>query len=418
MATYQYTAVKMSDKSRVRGTIKAETERQARELLRQQELYPTNLQVLESSGTKGFKDRKAKSPVEEWFQEKFSSVGLNQKITFTQNLGIMVKAGIPITEALLYMESYIDDNPRFKQLVQTIRADIMAGMGLSKSLGRHPKIFNDTYTSIIQAGEASGELESVLERLAGLLIAQGNLQKKVISAMVYPAAVIAIVCIVLTLMFVLVIPTFTNMYNQMGIKLPLITQIMVWISDFMRNFWYICILMIIGGGYGFSRFAASEVGKEMIDKTLLKIPVVTPLVLAVSSSHFISTLQVSFAAGLPITDCIFMACNTVQNVILRRMFDDVNIKIQAGQRLAASMADTGIFPGAVNIMLSTGEESGTLDSMLVHCLEYLEEEVNQRVEVLMSLMEPVLLVVLGGVVGAMALAVYLPLFGMYESMGK
>jgi type II secretory pathway component PulF len=273
------------------------------------------------------------------------------------------------------------------------------------------------YVSIIQAGEASGELDTVLKRLSDMLQGEAALRKKVIAAMVYPIAVIFIAILVMTAMFIWVIPTFSDMYAKMGIKLPLITQVMVGISDFIRNFWYAAVALVGGGVFGFQKFSQSAYGKEFIDKTVLHIPVVAPLVRAVTSSHFISTLNVSFSAGLPITDCIFMACNTVTNVILNRLFSDANLKIQSGQRLAAAMADTGVLPSMIIIMISTGEEAGSLDTMLKFCLEHLEDEVNQRVEVLMSMMEPVLLILLGFMVLAMALSIYLPLFSMYEHIG-
>lgn len=417
MATYQYNAVKIADKSRIQGTIHAENERQARELLREQELYPTSVKLLKADAQEEKKPKgKQQSPIEAWMSEKLSKVGMQEKISFTQNLEMMVKAGIPITEALLYQESYME-NPKFKRLLNTIRLDILAGFSFSRALAKHKKVFNDVYVSIIQAGESSGELEAVLKRLSEMLHATAKLQKKVIAAMVYPAMVIVIVIIVLLIMFIFVIPTFTDMYGKMGIKLPLITQIMVWISTFLRNFWYIALSVTVGGFFGTKKFVTSPYGKAIVDKAMLKIPVVSPLVSSVASSHFISTLNVSFAAGLPITDCIFMACQTVTHTVIRKAFDEVNLKIQAGQRLASALSETDILPPMVIIMISTGEQAGSLDEMLKHCLEYLEEEVNQRVEVLMSMMEPVLLIVLGVIVGCMALSIYLPLFSMYEHMG-
>lgn len=411
MATFQYQAVKMTTKTKVQGTINAESERHARELLREQELYPTALKPLKVTERK--KKEKVQSPIELWIKEKTSKVGLAEQISFTQNLEMMVRAGIPITEALLYMESYMD-NPKFKRLLNTLRLDILSGFSFSRALEKHSRIFNDVYVSIIQAGESSGELESVLKRLAEMLNAQGELKKKVVAALVYPVMVIFIVILVMAVMFIFVIPTFSDMYAKMGIKLPLITQIMVWISDFIRHFWYITIAILIGAFFGLKKFVTTELGRYLVDSTTLRLPVVSPLVIAISLTHFISTLHVSFSAGLPITDCIIMACKTITHTIIRAAFDEVNLKVQAGQRLAQSLIETDLIPPMIIIMISTGEKSGSLEEMLVHSLTFLEVEVNQRVEVLIAMMEPVLLIVLGGVTGAMALSIYLPLFGMYE----
>lgn len=413
MTTYQYTAVRISDKSKIQGTINAESERQARELLREQELYPTSVKLLNMTQSEKPSRKKQPSFIELWIAEKISRVGGQEKIAFTQNLEMMVKAGIPITEALLYMESYMD-NPKFKRLVNNIRLDILSGSSFSKALSKHRKIFNEIYISIVQAGEASGELETVLKRLGDMLLAASKMQKKVIAALVYPAMVIFIVIIVLLIMFIFVLPTFNEMYDRMGVKLPLISLIMIGISNFLRNYWYISIAIAGGGIFSFIKFAKSNFGKTLIDKIMLKIPVVAPLITAVCSSHFISTLNVSFAAGLPITDCIHMACQTVTHTGIREAFDEVNLKIQAGQRLASALADANVLPGMIIVMISTGEEAGSLEDMLNHSLDYLESEVNQRIEILMSMMEPVLLIVLGGIVLCMALAIYLPLFGMYE----
>lgn len=416
MATFQYSAVRRTDQTTVKGIINAESERQAREFLREQELFPTSVKPLQAAKPEEKKQKtKEESPLQRYVSEKLSTVGLQEKITFTQNLGMMVKAGIPITEALLYMESYMD-NLKFKRLVNAIRLDILGGVSFSRALIKHKALFNDIYISIVQAGEASGELETVLKRLSDMLIAEAKLRKKVISALVYPIMLVVIVTIVLLIMFLFVIPTFADMYNKMGIELPIITKIMVAISDFLRNFWFIALPLAISLFIGFRKFAQSPTGTHLIDKTLLKIPVVHPLVLAVASSHFISTLNISFSAGLPITDCIYMACQTVTNTVLKESFDEVNFKIQAGQRLASALSDVNVLPSMLLIMISTGEESGSLDQMLGHSLEYLEEEVNQRVEVLMNMMEPVMLIVLGVIVGCMALSIYLPLFGMYEHM--
>lgn len=416
MATFQYDAVKLSDKSKIKGTINADNERHARELLREQELYPTTVKLLKSDKIEETVDKvKGQSYIQQLIAEKLSKVGMQEKLSFTQNLEMMVKAGIPITESLLYMESYMD-NPKFKRLVNTLRLDILSGYSFSRALAKHKDIFSDVYVSIIQAGEASGELETVLHRLADMLISEAKLQKKVVSAMIYPIMVICIAGLVLLIMFIFVLPTFAEMYAKMGLKLPMITAIMIGISDFLRNFWYIAIPMAGGTAFGIKKFVKSATGKVLIDKTLLKLPVVCPLVMAVASSHFLSTLNVSFSAGLPITDCIYMACQTVTHTNIRKAFDEVNLKIQAGHRLAAAMADANILPPMVLIMLSTGEESGALDTMLDHSLAFLEEEVNQRVEVLTSMMEPIMLVSLGFIVGCMALSIYLPLFSLYENV--
>ncbi|MCA9798110.1 MAG: type II secretion system F family protein [Cyanobacteria bacterium HKST-UBA04] len=414
MATFQYIAVKKGKKDKVKGTINAESEGQARQMLRKQELYPTSVKPLKSARDKKKKAGK-KSRSEEDLFARFQKVGLTELMTFTQNMAIMSKAGIPVTEALLYMETYTEKLV-FKEMINQIRNDLMSGYSLSQALGRQPNVFNQTYVSIVQAGEASGELEAVLNRLRLLLGKQAALKKKVITAMVYPAVVVFFVIIAILVSLLFVIPTFNEIYSQMGIKLPLITKIMVFASDVLLHFWYIILAVLGATIFAVLKWRKTDQGRYMIDKATISIPVLSPVVIAASASYFVSTLEVAFSAGLPITDSIFMACRTVQHGLIRSYFEQVNLEIQAGQRLAASLANTGIMPDMVIVMISTGEEAGSLEEMLRFALEFLDEEVDSRIGLLMSLMEPALLFVMGGIVGVLALAIYMPLFGMYDQL--
>lgn len=415
--TFQYTAVKPGQKEKFTGTIQAENERQAREFLREKELCPIQIKALSSAEEnlqKTFK-KKQKSKAVLWLTEKLAFVGMKEKMLFTQNLALMLKAGIPITEVLMYMETYAE-NPKLRYMLNDVRKNILNGLGLSAALGKHHRIFDDVYVGIVRAGESSGELETVLDRLHGLLQTAQKLKKHVISALIYPVILVVLMALTCVVMFIFVIPTFTNIYNQMGVQLPLITQIMVQISNFFTQFWP---LVIIGTGasiFGFMRFASTTSGKERLDSLTLKIPVFNTLVQYYSISNFIATLHVSFSSGLPITDCMYLATRTVMHTQIREALENVSYQIQSGQRFSASVAQTGLMPDMVLIMLSTGEESGELEKMLSQSLEFLESEVENRVEILMSLMEPLLLLVMGAVVLVMALTVYMPLFSMYENV--
>ena len=239
---------------------------------------------------------------------------------------------------------------------------------------------------------------------------------KIISAAVYPAVVVGILAIVLTLMFVLVLPTFANIYKQLNVPLPMITQIMMAISFACRDYWFItfpCIGLAIFGGY---KFFSSPAGKVVVDQALIKTPVVGDLIKHTQSSHFVSTLFVSFGAGLPITDALYLATATLSHTQIKEAFKQVNFQIQTGQRLAAALAKTGYVPDLVMLMISTGEESGDLEKMLESSYDYLEEEINHRVGILTSMMEPVMLIIVGIIVGFVALSIYLPLFSMYEHL--
>lgn len=408
MASFQYEAVKISDRSRVTGVISAEGEKEARELLREQNLIPTKIAVVSSGGN----NVKKSNPVTAFIQQVMG-VSSKDKIAFTRNLGMMIRAGIPVTDALMYYENYAT-SPKFSKIVARIRQDIISGYAFSQALAKHKKIFDDVYVNVTKAGERSGELDQTMNRLTHLLTKAEQLKMKIVSAAVYPVIVVVILTIVLLIMFVLVLPTFADIYKQMNVKLPLITQIMMGISNALRNYWFISFPALGFSGYGIFKFLTSPTGKVLVDDIMLKIPVVGDLIKHTQSSHFVSTLYVSFGAGLPITDALYLATETLTHTQIKEAFKQVNVQIQTGQRLAVALTATGYVPDIVMLMISTGEESGDLEKMLEASNDYLEEEINHRVGILTSLMEPVMLMVIGTVVGFVALSIYLPLFSIYD----
>lgn len=411
MASFQYEAMKIQDRTKVNGVINAPSEKEARELLREQNLIPTRIAVISSQVNSGKKG----NPIAEMIQ-RVTGVSSKDKIAFTRNIGMMIRAGIPVTEALMYFENYAT-NPSFRKVVSRIRQDIMSGYSLSQALAVHKKIFDDVYVNVTKAGERSGELDQTMSRLTHLLIKAEQLKMKIISAAVYPIIVVVILSLVLLVMFVLVLPTFADIYKQMGIELPMITQFMLGISGAFRNYWFITFPAIGFSLFGMYKFVTSAGGKSMLDAFFLKVPVLGELIKHTQSSHFVSTLYVSFGAGLPITDALYLATQTISHTQIKESFKQVNVQIQTGQRLAAALAKTGHVPDIVMLMISTGEESGDLEKMLEASYDYLEEEISHRVGILTSMMEPVMLLVVGFVVGLVALAIYLPLFSIYENIG-
>ncbi len=410
MPSFHYEALKISDRSKVSGVINAGDEKEARELLRDQELLPTKLKVVNNdmATAKG----KRLNPIQEILQQ-FMGVGSKEKLTFTRNIGMMIRAGIPLTEALMYFENYVT-NRKFRKVVQQIRADILSGYSLSQALAKHKKIFNDVYVTVTQAGERSGELDQTMSRLTDLMVKSEKVKMKVISASIYPLIVLLIVCLVLIVMFVLVIPTFVDIYDQMGVALPAITQFMFMLSEMLRNHWYIAFPMMGFSIFGLIKYFTTAGGKSLWDRMVLMIPVFGDLVTHIQNSHFISTFFVAFSSGLPITEAIYLSAQTVQHTHIRAAFQQVNIQIQTGQRLAVALSSTGYVPDIVLLMISSGEESGDLERMLENSFDYLEDEISHRIDILTSMMEPAMLVVVGVVVGFVAMSIYLPLFSIYE----
>lgn len=411
MASFQYEALKISDRSRTSGVITAASEKEARELLREQDLIPTKIAVLASDLKSG---KKANFLAE--IIQNITGVSSKDKIAFTRNMGMMIRAGIPVTEALMYYENYAT-NPKFRKIVARVRQDILSGYSLSQALGKHKKVFDDVYVNVTKAGERSGELDQTMNRLTHLLTKAEQLKMKIISAAIYPIIVVVILTLVLLVMFLLVLPTFADIYKQMNVPLPMITKIMMGISFALRSYWFVSFPLLGGVLFGLYKFFSSPAGKTITDRFYLKVPVLGDLIKHTQSSHFVSTLYVSFGAGLPITDALFLATETLTHTQIKMAFKQVNLQIQAGQRLAVALANTGYVPDIVMLMISTGEESGDLEKMLESSYDYLEEEVSHRVGILTTMMEPIMLLVIGAVVGFVALSIYLPLFSIYENVG-
>lgn len=409
MPSFQYEALKVADRSKISGLINAGTEKEARELLRDQDLIPTKMRIVAEGLTLG---KKRINFLAELIQ-RILGIGAKEKIAFTRNIGMMIRAGIPLTESLMYFENFVQ-NPKFKGVVARVRQDILSGFSLSQALARHKTIFNDVYVSVTKAGERSGELDQTMARLTDLMIKSEKLKMKVISASVYPIIVLCIVAVVMLIMFILVIPTFVDIYDKLGVKLPLITQLMFQFSHFLRDLWFIAFPILGMSIFGVFKYCKSVPGKTLIDKFSLKIPVLGELIKFIENSNFVSTFYVSFSAGLPITDALYLSAQTVQHTQIRAAYQQVNVQIQTGQRLGTALANTGYVPDLVLLMLSTGEESGDMERMLESAFEYLEDEIGHRVDILTAMMEPLMLCVVGLIVAFVALSIYLPLFSIYD----
>ncbi|MEM0952101.1 MAG: type II secretion system F family protein [Cyanobacteria bacterium P01_H01_bin.74] len=409
MTYFQYEAFNVVDKAKSSGTLSANSEREARELLREKDLIPVSISVIDQKNKTGQVKGIA------GLLAMVTGIGAKDIIAFTRNMCIMIRAGIPLTDALLYYENY-SVNAAFKKIVHTVRQDILSGYAMSQALGKHTKLFDELYVNVTHAGEKSGELDKTLDRLSHLLDKAEQLKMKIISASAYPVIVLFILTIVLLIMFLLVLPTFSEIYEQMNLKLPLITKILLLISHVLVDYWFISFPAMGLFLFLVYKYVTSSAGKVVIDNLLLKIPVINDLLLHTQAAHFVSTLLVGFSSGLPITDSLHLATQTLTHTQIKAAYKKVNVQIQTGQKLATALAETGYVPNMVMLMISTGEESGELDKMLQVSYEYLEEEVNHKVGILTTMMEPIMLLVIGAVVGFVALGIYLPMFSIYDGL--
>lgn len=412
MPSYQYQALRLSDRQRQTGVIEAENERLARERLRELDLITLDVKPVKGgSAVLGG----GKSGVFGRLLGLFGKVNLKDRISFSKNLSTMLKAGIPITDALHYLDNY-SKKPAVKSIMSQLRNDLLNGLSFSQALSRYPSVFNEVYVNVMRAGESSGELEQTLDRMVHQMIREDKLKGKVISVAIYPAMVIGVLLVVMAVMFLFIMPTFEDIYKKMDMSLPMITQFMFGISKLLRVYWFISFPVLFVGTFLGIRWLRSGTGREWIDRWLMRIPFLKELVQYLNVAGYISTLQVSFSAGLPITEGIPLALKTVGHTLIRRALAPVGVAIQGGQKIATALGQSQVMPPMVMIMLATGEESGELDNMLANANDYLEEEIQYRVDILASLIEPVLLIFLGLVVGVLALSIYLPMFNLYDAL--
>jgi type IV pilus assembly protein PilC len=328
---------------------------------------------------------------------------------FTRQFATMIDAGLPLIQGLEILSSQ-EPNLTLKKAVGTIRGDVESGSTLSNALKKHPKIFSDLYVSLVSAGEMGGMLDTILNRLATYIEKSEKLKRKVKGAMVYPSVVLSIAIIVIAILLVFVIPVFQEMFEGLGGELPAITQFVVDLSEFLRNN---IIYIIIALGllfFAFSRFKATEKGRTMVDKTLLGLPIFGILLKKSAIANFTRTLQTMTSSGVPILDGLGIVAATSGNKVVEKAILDTRTSISEGKTIAEPLSKSGIFPPMVTQMISVVESTGALDTMLGKIADFYEDEVNAAVDAITALIEPFMMVFLGGTIGFMLLAMYMPIF--------
>ncbi|MCG2711111.1 MAG: type II secretion system F family protein, partial [Candidatus Omnitrophica bacterium] len=330
-------------------------------------------------------------------------------VIFSRQLATMVNAGIPLVQSLdilsEQMESII-----FRQVVTTVRSDVEAGASLSAALEKHPKIFTLLYANMVKAGETSGMLDEILDRLAGYLEKNGSLQRKVKSAMVYPA-VVSLMAVGITLVLLLkVIPTFKEIFSTLGGTLPLPTQILIGLSDTLSKYFLIAVIVLGLIAVGLGKLIQTTKGRAKFDQLKLNLPVFGPLLRKVAVARFSRTLSTLIRSGVPILGALEIVGKTSGNVVIEDAVEKARIGIREGESISTPLAKSKAFPPMVTRMISVGEESGELEKMLTKIADFYEDQVDAAVSGLTSLIEPLIIAFLGIVVGSIVIAMFLPIF--------
>jgi type IV pilus assembly protein PilC len=332
-------------------------------------------------------------------------------VIFTRQLSTMIDAGLPLVQCLQILGKQ-QSNATFKKVLTTIQSDVETGTTLADSMRKHPKVFDSLYCNMIEAGELGGILDTILSRLAAFKEKAMALQKKIKGAMTYPVICLAISILILIVILVFVIPVFVEMFASMDSALPAVTQIVVDMSDFVKGNIIYLLIAGIAVFYGIKKIYGTEKGRLKIDAFILKAPIVGQLTRKVAVSKFTRTLSTMLQSGVPILDALQVVARTSGNKIVERAVFRVSESIAEGRPIAEPLEESGVFPNMVVQMINVGESVGALDTMLEKIADFYDEEVDQAVENLTAMIEPLMMVFLGGMIGGLVVAMYLPIFQM------
>ena len=383
----------------VSGTLTGDSEQLVLGRLREMGYTPLSVTERKQSGLK------------REFSLRPGHVKLKDLSVFSRQFATMVNSGLPILKALNILSEQTESK-ELSKVVTEVRLDVERGSALSVAMSKHPKAFNNLYVSMVRAGETGGVLDSVLLRLADNIEREVELRQRVKSAMTYPVVVLMLVTMILVAMLLFVVPQFKDIYAQLGGTLPLPTKILLAVSDAVRHFWYIVIGSVVVFVVVFRRWKKTPAGRAVVDAFKLRVPVFGPLFHKQALSRFASTLSVLLRSGVPILQSLDIVSETVNNVVISRAVKDVEESVKEGESMAGPLEKHAVFPPMVVQILGVGEETGAVDTMLEKVAQFYDNEVKATVDALTSLIEPVMIALIGGAVGAAVIALYMPMFNI------
>ena len=343
-------------------------------------------------------------------------VNPQQIAIFTRQFSVMIDAGLPLVQCLEILGSQ-QESKVFKRTLIQIRTDVESGSSLADSMRKHPKVFNDLYTNMVAAGEAGGILDTILQRLATYIEKSVKLNSQVKSAMIYPVAVISIAVIVVAIILWKVIPVFAALFAGLGAELPLPTRVVIALSNFIADFWWLIILVGVSTVYGLKKYHATYKGKRVLDGLILKAPVFGMLMRKIAVARFCRTLSTLTSSGVPILEGLTITAKTAGNSIVEDAIMATRKSVEEGKTISEPLGATNVFPSMVVQMIAVGEQTGALDTMLSKIADFYEDEVDIAVAGLMKLLEPVLIAFLGVAVGGIVIAMYMPMFTLISQIG-
>ena len=335
---------------------------------------------------------------------------------FTRQFSVMIDAGLPLVQCLEILGQQ-QDNKAFQKVILQVRQDVEGGLSLAESLRKHPQAFDDLYVNMVAAGEAGGILDTILQRLAAYIEKNVKLKSQVRSALVYPVAVIVIAVIVVYIILWKVIPVFATLFEGLGASLPFLTLMIVNLSRFIGNFWWLILIVITGTIFGLQQYYQTEGGRYQIDKILLKLPAIGILLRKIAVARFCRTLGTLLSSGVAILESLDITARTSGNAVIEEAILVVRKEVEEGKNLADPLSRTEQFPPMVCQMIGVGEQTGAMDTMLTKIADFYEDEVDAAVEGMMALLEPIIISFLGVVIGTIVVAMYLPMFSLISQIG-
>jgi type IV pilus assembly protein PilC len=398
VAAFAYSAI-AADGLAQAGEIHAPNPDAAREQLRIRGLLAERLEELPASG-------------EEGARTAFKKVKPKTLQIFSRQFATMIEAGLNVVSSLVILEEQTDDE-YFASVVKEIRADVEGGLLLSQALARHPKIFSRLYVSMVEAGEAAGILDQVLDRVAFQIEKDTQIRRRVKGAMMYPTMVMIFATLVLVGLLMFLVPVFVNIFAQLGGKLPTLTQYVVSASNVLRSYWFIIFPLFFLSIWAVRRFKRTEQGRQLWDRIKLKIPMkIGDVVLKVTMARFSRTLSTLVAAGVDIIKALEITGQTAGNWVVEEALSGVRAKVHQGVPIAQPLIENDVFPPMVSQMVKIGEETGELEKMLSKIADFYEDEVDSSIATLTSIIEPLMMIMVGAMVGVIVISMYLPMFKM------
>jgi type IV pilus assembly protein PilC len=396
VATFAYTAINAAGLE-LSGEVNAADQKAAREQLRIRGLLAESLQERRASG-------------EEGARTAFKKIKPKSLQIFSRQFATMIDAGLNVVSALVILEHQTDD-PYLAQVIAELRADVEGGLLLSQAMARHPKVFSRLYIAMVEAGEAAGILDQVLDRVAFQIEKETQIKRRVKGAMIYPTMVLAFATLVLIGMLLFLVPVFVKIFSDLGGDLPVLTQWVVKASNLLRDRWYIVFPVMILSVVAVKRWKKSERGRKQWDRIKLKIPMkIGQVVLKVTMARFTRTLSTLIAAGVDIIKALEITGNTAGNWVVEDALATVRAKVHEGVPIAQPLVENPVFPAMVSQMIKIGEETGELERMLGKVADFYEDEVDASIQSLTSIIEPIMMLAVGLMVGVIIIAMYLPMF--------